>query len=286
MPSESSVGEFRLQRDVRVLRHPVDLSTMTLVGPGDGALLVIDTLTFEDASDGAVLGSLPSPPAAVSAILHNHCHLDHVGGDGAYPDAVVMLFGRQPEILAVERSRFPDRFVDGRGREIACEPGALEILGHLLKITPVGGHSFDSVQIELPHLGVVIAGENLATGAGGSLCVPHLSQFGDGGAMLRALDRLAATDHEWIVPAHGVPVDRRQALAAIDDNRHYLDRLLSLAAAAMRHREAGEPPATPDLVEVALHPISRYQPISSSFHRLNWRYTCAAQASGVDGGTD
>ncbi len=266
---------------LKVFSNARDLANMSIVGVSGSASLIVDTLPPNLLR--GLSGWLDETSQHV-IVLHNHCHLDHVEGDLHFQDATVVLFGKQPQMLAAEMQRFPDRLTPPPFLFRPC--GVHQFAGQRVATMEAPGHSLDCLLIHLPDLGVVFGGENVANGTQGRCCIPHLSNTGDVMHMFEAIEHIAGLRCECIVPAHGDPVVERRAIdRMLGDNRVYLERLLQhLERAPLDSHALTNPPPIETLIQ---YTPDRYMPVSSAFHRKNWRYSLTNRArKEVKGRTD
>ena len=250
---------------MRPARRPVEVSDgIVAVLHGDGGMGVANAaLVIDDraalAVDAMLLPEMAGTLAAeavrrgrtVDVVLNTHHHVDHVGGNGAFPGArlvahpetarIVRLMAADPAALGAVLPAFA---ADLRRLTLVAPEPALEALtpprgGRLLAFTPA--HSPADVALWLPEDRVLLAGD---------LCfneVVPLAVQGDVGAWAAALDELLALRPAVVVPGHG-PLATMDHLAAL---RAYLGAVLEAAAAVCDGAAPEEALAATDLSCVA-----------------------------------
>ena len=243
-----------------------DQSNACLIQSGKN-LLLVDTV-FPVENFAQTVQQLGQP----RLLFHSHCHMDHCQGDTAFPEAEIILFDRQPEMLRTESNRYPAANLRTQLAVFPC--GSVKFGEIVVQVNPIGGHSFDSVAFYLPSEGVVIAGEAVANGRNGCLCVPHISSFGDPWQFHAGLEYIQSLDCQILIPAHGEVVRQTRIHEVIEDNLYYIERLLS----CLEHEQSRSTSSSeliercPALEDMLLHAQSRYLPIARAFHRKNWQY--------------
>ena len=113
-------------------------------------------------------------------------------------------------------------------------PGRLGIgPSHEVELHLAAVHTADGVAFWLPWVRVLACGDYLSP-----VEIPMLSAGGSATGYLETLERLVALvmQAEWVVPGHGVPLDRERALEIAAEDRRYLEQLTSAGDAAVLPR--------------------------------------------------
>jgi glyoxylase-like metal-dependent hydrolase (beta-lactamase superfamily II) len=211
-------------------------TTATAVRAGDEALLV-DSPVWPDELD-ALPRVLEGAGFEVSGLLATHGDFDHLLGRLAYPghalgvaESTALRLRAEPGAAQRELRELDERFYVERPRPLALGswqavpvPGKLELGsdGVELELHPAEGHTADGMAIFAPHAGVLCAGDYLSP--------VELPTLGEGSSLAdyrATLARLAAVVERCttVVPGHGAPLARADALGTLDDDLAYLDAL-------------------------------------------------------------
>lgn len=173
----------------------------------------------------------------VSGLLATHADWDHLLARIAFPGASLgcgeSTAGRlaaQPGAAQRELRVFDDQhYVDGRpplalaGVQALPVPGRLPLGGEQeLELHPTEGHTSDGVAYWMPWLGVLVCGDYLSP-----VEIPIISPGGSIEGYLATLERLRklVETAETIVPGHGHPLDREQALRVLEEDLAYVGAL-------------------------------------------------------------
>ncbi|TMC08697.1 MAG: MBL fold metallo-hydrolase [Chloroflexi bacterium] len=200
-----------------------------VVHEGGDALVVDATLLPEMAA--GIGDELARRGARAELVLNTHHHLDHVGGNAAFPEARAVahpvtariaggMVGRTAALAAILprfAAALPD--LDLRPPAAWTEPPALPRGGRTLLFTPA--HSPADCAVWFPAERVLFAGD---------VCfnrVVPLAVHASPSAWIAAIDALAALEPAVIVPGHG-PLATIADLLAL---RAYLAALVEVAAA-------------------------------------------------------
>lgn len=210
---------------------------------GDDGALVVDSLlpAFTRAFRRAIRRAAR---ARVNYVVNTHYHIDHMAGNGAFPQATVMAHAEcRREALEIGSDmetwarRLPRFAAELRGLTLRLPTltyqdrmtlhlGQREV--HLLHLGRA--HTRGDTLVYLPQEKVLFAGD--------VVCVHVVSGPPDAyvTGWLRVLDRVRELDVETVVPGHGPVADRR----ALAEMRELLSTLRREARKAFRE---GLPPA-------------------------------------------
>jgi len=173
----------------------------------DGAVL-FDACFREGAlEDGLAAQGLT--PSDVTHVPLTHAHGDHVGGLGLFEHAEVLaLAGEQPNLDEHAEGRRIDRTIVDSEVLTFCE--------HEVRVFSVPGHTLGSVAFLVG--GALVLGDNAVLTGDGTLAPIRERNSDDPARVVTSLmaleDRLVVDELEvrWLVPAHSVGVEGRQAL--------------------------------------------------------------------------
>jgi glyoxylase-like metal-dependent hydrolase (beta-lactamase superfamily II) len=220
-------------------------TTCTAVRAGDEGF-VIDSPVYPDELE-AVPSVLEQAGFPVSGLLATHGDWDHLLGRIAFPDAPLGCGESTARRLAAEpgqaqrelREFDEEQYVDDRpllslgGIQSLPVPGKLSLgpdeRGHELELYPADGHTPDGTAYYIPWLQTLVCGDYLSP-----VEIPWLSPGGSVDAYLATLERLRplAERAETIVPGHGRPQPRAEALRLLEEDAAYLRALHSEGAGA------------------------------------------------------
>jgi glyoxylase-like metal-dependent hydrolase (beta-lactamase superfamily II) len=231
-------------------------TTSTAVRSGDEGFL-IDSPVYPDELE-ALPGVTEQAGFPVSGLLATHGDWDHLLGRLAFPEAALgcgestaQRLGSEPGAAQRELRDFDqEHYVDGRGplalaaiQELPV-PGRLSIgsTTHELELHPASGHTADGMAILIPWAGVLVCGDYLSP-----VEIPCISPGGSAEAYADTLARLGELipQAEWIVPGHGAPMGREQALQIHAQDVVYIDSL--------RNGEASLPEGRRSQVQHRIH---------------------------------
>jgi glyoxylase-like metal-dependent hydrolase (beta-lactamase superfamily II) len=212
-------------------------TTCTAVRAGEEGF-VIDSPVYPDELE-ALPNVLEQAGFPVSGLLVTHGDWDHLLGRLAFPAASLgcaestaqrlnaELGAAQRELRRFDEEHYvPDRpplaLAGIQGLPVA---GKLE-LGHRqeLELHPADGHTADGMAIWIPWARILVAGDYLSP-----VEIPMISS-GEGGSRERyraTLERLKPLVEaaETVVPGHGAPQSRDQALRILQEDLEYVDAL-------------------------------------------------------------
>src|SRR5262249_14768710 len=98
-----------------------------------------------------------------------------------------------------------------------------------LELHPADGHTPDGTAFFIPWLQTLVCGDYLSP-----VEIPWISPGGSAETYLATLERLRSLVEraETVIPGHGRPRTRSEALALLDEDASYLDALIEQSAAA------------------------------------------------------
>jgi glyoxylase-like metal-dependent hydrolase (beta-lactamase superfamily II) len=220
-------------------------TTCTAVRANDEGF-VIDSPIYPDELE-AVRGVLDQAAFPVSGLLATHGDWDHLLGRLAFPDASLGVGESTAERLAAEPGdaqrelrRFDEeQYVDDRpplalaGIQSLPVPGRLS-LGSVepereLELYPADGHTADGTAYLIPWLQTLVCGDYLSP-----VEIPWLSPGGSVDAYEATLDRLRPIVEraDTVIPGHGQPLQRAEALTLLEEDLAYLHALRDAGADA------------------------------------------------------
>ncbi len=213
-------------------------TTCTAVRAGDEGF-VIDSPVYPDELE-AIPGVLEQAGFPVSGLLATHADWDHLLGRIAYPQVSLGCGESTSRRLAAEpgeaqrqlREFDEEHYVDDRpplglgGVQSLPVPGKLALgsADRELELHPADGHTPDGTAFYIPWLNVLVCGDYLSP-----VEIPWLSPGGSVDAYLATLERLRGLVEraETVVPGHGRPLSRVDALAVLEEDVAYLRALVS-----------------------------------------------------------
>lgn len=225
-----------LDADVIVFVSAFWQTTCTAARSGDEGF-VIDSPVYPDEVD-ALPRVLEQSRFPVSGLLVTHADWDHLLARHAFPaaslgcgESTAALLAAEPEQAQRELQEFDDEhYVRGRpplaldGIQALPIPGrlALGATGHELELYPTGGHTADGTAYSMPWLGVLVCGDYLSP-----VEIPMISPGGSIEAYLETLERLrpVVSSATTVVPGHGGPLERDEALRVLEEDVSYLEAL-------------------------------------------------------------
>jgi glyoxylase-like metal-dependent hydrolase (beta-lactamase superfamily II) len=220
-------------------------TTCTAVRAGDEGFM-IDSPVYPDELE-AVPSVLEQAGFPVSGLLATHADWDHLLGRISFPEASLGCGESTARRLAAEpgaahrelREFDEEHYVDDRPplslaavQELPV-PGRLSLgpdeRGRELELHPADGHTADGTAFYVPWIGVLVCGDYLSP-----VEIPWISPGGSAEAYLATLERLRELvgRAQTIVPGHGRPLTREEALGVLDEDVAYLQALTSSGADA------------------------------------------------------
>jgi glyoxylase-like metal-dependent hydrolase (beta-lactamase superfamily II) len=213
-------------------------TTCTAVRAGDEGF-VIDSPVYPDELE-ALAGVLEQAGFPVSGLLATHADWDHLLGRIAFPEASLGCGESTAERLAAEPGRAQrllrefdeDQYVDDRkplslgGIQALPVPGRLALgpIDREIELHRADGHTADGTAFLIPWLRTLVCGDYLSP-----VEIPWISPDGSVEAYLATLERLRAlvARADTIVPGHGRPLERADAIRVLDEDVAYLGELVT-----------------------------------------------------------
>ena len=211
-------------------------TTCTAVRAGEEGF-VIDSPVYPDELE-ALGGVLEQASFPVSGLLATHADWDHLLGRIAFPQASLGCGETTAARLAAEpgqaqrllREFDEDQYVDDRKPLALAGIQSLPVPGRLslgpndreIELHPADGHTEDGTAFFIPWLQTLVCGDYLSP-----VEIPWISPGGSVEAYLATLERLRAlvTRADTIVPGHGRPLERADAIRVLDEDVAYLAAL-------------------------------------------------------------
>lgn len=197
--------------------------------------MLIDSPYFPEELE-ALPGLLAGAGFEPDALLATHADFDHVLGRLAFPGLALGL--GEPSVERIHRDPgeaqrslrdYDERFYVERPRPLALGqvqalpvPGSVELGSEELELHPADGHVADGVAVLARWCGVLCVGDYLS-----DVEIPMISPGGSLDAYRATLARLAPLVEaaETVVPGHGKPQPRDDAMRILDEDVDYLDAL-------------------------------------------------------------
>ncbi len=204
---------------------------------------VIDSPVYPEELD-ALPGLLQQASFPVSGLLSTHGDWDHLLGRLAFPQAslgcaesTAQRLRTEPGAAQRELRQFDEEHYVERSRPLGLGsvqalpvPGRLS-LGprHELELHETGGHTPDGMAVLVPWARVLVCGDFLSP-----VEIPWISEGGSLDAYRATLERLRPVVEraETVVPGHGRPRGRDEALVLLDEDLRYLGELERAGAGA------------------------------------------------------
>jgi glyoxylase-like metal-dependent hydrolase (beta-lactamase superfamily II) len=219
-------------RDALVITSRLWQTNAVALRRGDEAML-IDSPYFPDELE-ALPGLLASAGFEPDALIATHADYDHVLGRLAFPELAlgmgepsVMRIHQEPGAAQRElRDKDAELYVE-RPRPLALGhvqtlpvPGSVELADEELELHPADGHTPDGMAVMARWCGVLCAGDYLS-----NVEIPMVeARIGEYRSTLARLSPLVESA-ETVVPGHGRPLTRDEALRVLDEDVDYLDAL-------------------------------------------------------------
>ncbi|MET7637239.1 MBL fold metallo-hydrolase [Streptomyces sp. NPDC005438] len=206
------------------------LSNTSVIVRGRSAV-VVDTMLTPAMAEG-IRHALRQRALTPALVLNTHHHVDHVGGNSAFPEAPVVahpvtadIIDRMAADLSWLPGLFPDRAEELRGLELvrpAATPNP-QLPPGARPLTFRQAHSPADLAVWIPDSRTLVAGDLCFNG------VTPLARHGRISGWTGALEDLLALDPDVIVPGHG-PLATQDTLRAL---HRYLTDLLKVAERAV-----------------------------------------------------
>jgi glyoxylase-like metal-dependent hydrolase (beta-lactamase superfamily II) len=198
-----------------------------------GEAMLIDSPYFPDELE-ALPGLLAGAGFEPDALIATHADYDHVLGRLAFPGLALGL--GEPSVLRLrEEPGAAQRELRDKDAELYVErprplslgqvqalpvPGSVELGSEELELHPADGHTRDGMAVMARWCGVLCVGDYLS-----NVEIPMVEAgLGDYRATLARLAPLVEAA-ETIVPGHGAPHTRDDALRILDEDVDYLEAL-------------------------------------------------------------
>jgi glyoxylase-like metal-dependent hydrolase (beta-lactamase superfamily II) len=226
-----------LHSDVIVFISRVWQTTCTAIRGGDEAF-VIDSPVYPDELEAlpAVLEQAGFP---IAGLLATHADWDHLLGRLAFPGASLgcaessaARLSAEPGAAARRLRQFDEEHYVERPAPLSLGSlQALPVPGRLslgtdteLELHAADGHTPDGMAIWIPEAAVLACGDYLSP-----VEIPMISEGGSLAAYAATLERLRSLVEraETVVPGHGSPLQRDQALRVLEEDTAYLGALAS-----------------------------------------------------------
>jgi glyoxylase-like metal-dependent hydrolase (beta-lactamase superfamily II) len=201
---------------------------------GEEAML-IDSPYFPDELE-LLPGVLAQAGFEPDALLATHADFDHLLGRLAFPGLALGAGELSAERLRISPGAAQRDLRDAdaefyvvRPRPLSLgavqalpAPGSVELGEEELELHPAEGHTVDGIAVLAPWCGVLACGDYLS-----DMEIPGLGEGGSLDAYRATLARLAPLVErvDTVVPGHGSPLTRDEALRVLDDDVDYLDAL-------------------------------------------------------------
>lgn len=224
-----------VHRDVIVFVSAFWQTTCTAVRSPDGEEgFVIDSPVLPEELE-ALPGVLEQAGFSASALLATHADWDHLLARTAFPEAALGVAESTAARLAAEPGQAQrelrifddDHYIPERpplplgGLQHLPVPGKLE-LGHAteLELYPTAGHTRDGLAVFIPGAEVLVCGDYLSP-----VEIPMIEHSRDDYAETLRRFRALVERAETVVPGHGGPINRDQALQILAEDISYVDGL-------------------------------------------------------------
>ena len=223
-----------VHRDAVVVTSLLWQTTATAIRAGEEAML-LDSPYFPDELEllPAVLGQAGFEP---NALLATHADFDHLLASLAFPGLALGVaestgarIRAEPGAVQRELRQHDAQHYVERLRPLALAqlqalpiPGRLDLGPEQLELHPAEGHTGDGMAVLAPWIGVLCCGDYLS-----NVEIPLIGTGGSLEAYRATLARLSGlVDRaETVVPGHGAPQARDEALRLLDEDVEYLDAL-------------------------------------------------------------
>ena len=223
-----------VHRDAVVVTSRMWRTNATAIRSGNEAFL-LDAPYFPDELE-ALPGLLESAGFHVDALFATHADFDHLLGRLAFPELplgvgepTMLRLRAEPGAAQRELRRHDDQFYVARPAPLGLGqvqslpvPGKLELGEEELELHPAEGHTADGTAVFARATGVLVAGDYLS-----DVEIPMISAGGSREAYRSTLERLRplVEQAEVVIPGHGSPHTRDDALRILEEDLAYLETL-------------------------------------------------------------
>jgi len=200
-----------------------------------GEVLLIDSPYFPDELD-ALPSLLRQAGFEPNALFSTHADYDHVLGRYAFPDLTLGVGDATMERIRTVPGEAQRELREEDARNYVVRdsplglgnvqslpvPGYVELGDQELELHPADGHTSDGTAILARFAGLLVVGDYLS-----NVEIPWVSNGGSLDMYRATLARLAplVEQAETVVPGHGSPHAREDALRILDEDAGYLDAL-------------------------------------------------------------
>jgi glyoxylase-like metal-dependent hydrolase (beta-lactamase superfamily II) len=201
--------------------------------PNDHEAMLVDSPYFPDELE-ALPGLLAGAGFEPDALLATHADYDHLLGRVAFPGLALGL--GEPSVMRIHqepgaaqralRDKDDELYVDRPAPLALGEvqtlpvPGSVELGSEKLELHPAEGHTSDGMAVVARWCGLLCVGDYLS-----NVEIPMVEAgLGDYRSTLARLAPLVEAA-EVVVPGHGRPSARDEALRILDEDLEYLDAL-------------------------------------------------------------
>jgi glyoxylase-like metal-dependent hydrolase (beta-lactamase superfamily II) len=223
-----------VHRDAIVVTSRLWQTTCTAVRSGDECLL-IDSPYFPDELELLPV-LLEQAGFAPVGLLATHADWDHLLGRLAFPGLALGVASSTGERLRAEPGAAQRELRDADASYYVSRPaplslgayqplpvpGAVEVGGAEIELHPTAGHTEDGVAFMARWASLLVAGDYIS-----DVEIPMISPGGSVPEYRATLARLVPLVEacEAVVPGHGAPHDRADALRILGEDLEYLDAL-------------------------------------------------------------
>jgi glyoxylase-like metal-dependent hydrolase (beta-lactamase superfamily II) len=213
-----------LHPDVVVCISGIWQTTCTVVHSGDECFVIDSPVLPEELE--ALPPVLDQAGWTCSGLLATHADWDHLLARLAFPGAALgcsestaRRLAAEPGAAQRELRRFDSEHYVERGPlalgqvQALPVPGKLEVGERELELYPAEGHTADGMAIWAPWAEVLVCGDYLSP-----VEAPMVGGSADEYAATLERLRPLVERAQWVVPGHGRPLDRDQALAILADH--------------------------------------------------------------------
>jgi len=190
-----------------------DITLMHLSGTDSNIYLIGDTVIdtgtgFNFIRMRTLLKSLKKDFESVKQIVNTHGHFDHIGGNGFFPNAKILIHELDAPILEKgdEKAALTD-FFDGRLHAKSVdqklkEGEVLNIGSYAFKVIHTPGHSPGSICLHDEKNGILISGDTLFSDGVGRTDIPNANEE----HLVDSLEKISKLKFKKLLPGHGEAV--------------------------------------------------------------------------------